>query len=74
MGRGTALLYGTVTSSLPRAHTAAAFVFFFLRGKRERIKYSQIMRAKGLHGDRLVHRYYVWNETWSRLFYFYGKG
>lgn len=43
-----------------------AFVFVFLRGKRERIKYTQILRAKGLHADRLVHRYWVWAETWQR--------
>ena len=48
-----------------------AFVFLLLRGRRERIKYSQILRAKGLHTDRLVQRYWVWSETWSRLFYFY---
>jgi hypothetical protein len=51
-----------------------AFVFFFLRSKRERIKYTQILRAKGLQRERIVHRYYVWAETWQRLFYFYVPG
>jgi hypothetical protein len=50
------------------------FVFFFLRGKRERIKYTQILRAKGLHQERLVHRYFVWARMWQRLFYFYVPG
>jgi len=49
--------------------------FFFLRRKRNAIKYDQILRVQGLGDDRKTNpQFYHFRKTWSKLYYHFVPG
>jgi len=49
--------------------------YFFLRKKRDAIKYDQILRIQGLGDDRRTNpRFYKFRKTWSKLYYHFAPG